>query len=52
MEKVEVKTTWRLAWGIWWRLFLISLGIWAIVGGISFAAGAAYLVPYFGVFGG
>lgn len=32
----EVKPTWKLAWGLWWRVFLISLGIWAIVGLIIF----------------
>jgi|GEM_PF-854744 len=28
----EVKPTWRLAWGIWWRWFLISLGICVVIG--------------------
>jgi hypothetical protein len=28
----EVKPTWRLAWGLWWRMFLISLGISVIIG--------------------
>jgi hypothetical protein len=42
MEKVVVKPTWQLAWGLWWRLFLIQLGIIAVIVGISFAvAGAA-----------
>jgi len=27
----EVKPTWRLAWGLWWRMTLISLGIGAII---------------------
>jgi endo-1,4-beta-mannosidase len=27
----EVKPTWRLAWGLWWRMFLISLGIGVII---------------------
>jgi hypothetical protein len=30
----EVKPTWRLAWGLWWRMFLIGLGIFVVVGGI------------------
>jgi hypothetical protein len=30
----EVRPTWRLAWGLWWRMFLISLGICLIIGGI------------------
>ena len=36
MEKVEVKPTWQLAWGLVWRMFLISLGIYAIIFGIMF----------------
>jgi len=28
----EVKPTWRFAWGLWWRMFLISLGISVIIG--------------------
>jgi hypothetical protein len=28
----EVKPTWKLAWGLWWRWFLIGLGIAVIVG--------------------
>jgi hypothetical protein len=30
----EVRPTWRLAWGLWWRWFLISLGICVIIGAI------------------
>jgi hypothetical protein len=30
----EVRPTWRLAWGLWWRWFLISLGISVIIGAI------------------
>ena len=37
MEKVVVKPTWQLAWGLVWRIFLISLGIYAIIFGIMFA---------------
>ncbi len=25
-DKVEVKPTWGLAWGLWWRMTLFSLG--------------------------
>jgi hypothetical protein len=32
----EVKPTWKLAWGLWWRMFLISLGIGVIIGAIMF----------------
>ncbi len=46
----EVKPTWKLAWGLWWRVFLISLGIWAVVGLIIFLvmliAGVS-LIPFF-----
>jgi len=28
----EVKPTWKLAWGLWWRMFLIGLGVSAVVG--------------------
>jgi hypothetical protein len=30
----EIRPTWRFAWGLWWRMFLISLGISVIIGGI------------------
>ena len=36
-EKVVVKPTWQLAWGMWWRLFLINLGIGAVIAGIFMA---------------
>jgi len=39
----EVKPTWRLAWGLWWRMFLISLGIFAIISLILFAVGVAFI---------
>ena len=42
MEKVVVKPTWQLAWGLWWRTFLIGLGISAVITGIMVAVlGAA-----------
>jgi len=28
----EVKPTWQLAWGLWWRGFLITLGIAVVIG--------------------
>jgi hypothetical protein len=37
----EVKPTWKLAWGLWWRGFLISLGIGAIVTLILFLVGVS-----------
>jgi len=27
----QVKPTWRLAWGLWWRMCLISLGVSVIL---------------------
>jgi len=41
--KDEVRPTWRLAWGLWWRMFLISLGILAIISLILFAVGVAFI---------
>jgi len=49
----EVKPTWRLAWGLWWRIMLITLGVYAAIGiiGLIFAliAGIALmpLIPGF-----
>jgi hypothetical protein len=39
----EVKPTWKLAWGLWWRMFLISLGISVIIGAILFAVGVTFM---------
>lgn len=51
-EKVTVKPTWGLAWGLWWRMLLINIGIVAIIIGIMFAVGFFFLEsllgPYFG----
>jgi hypothetical protein len=43
-DKVDVKPTWRLAWGLFWRIFLIQLGISAVIGLIVFLAGIS-LIP-------
>jgi hypothetical protein len=32
----EIRPTWRLAWGLWWRGVLITLGIAAVIWGIMF----------------
>ena len=32
----EVRPTWKLAWGLWWRMLLIGLGICLIIGAILF----------------
>ena len=44
----EIKVTWGLAWGLWWRFMLISLGIYAVIGLIAFLVGAAALIPFLG----
>ena len=30
-EQVEVKPTWRLAWGLFWRTFLIGLAFYGVL---------------------
>ncbi len=51
----EVKPTWRLAWGLFWRFFLISLGIYAVIGAIILLIisiiGISFL-PFLGSLGG
>jgi hypothetical protein len=37
----EIRPSWRLAWGLWWRMFLITLGIVVIISSILLAAGVA-----------
>ena len=37
----EIRPTWRLAWGLWWRMFLITLGIVVIISSILLAVGVA-----------
>lgn len=39
----EVKPTWKLAWGLWWRIVLISIGVQAVVMGILFLVGASFI---------
>jgi len=41
----EVKPTWRLAWGLWWRWFLISLGMGAIITLVLFLIGVS-IIPW------
>ncbi|MBE9482065.1 MAG: hypothetical protein IMY88_00080 [Chloroflexi bacterium] len=48
MDKVEVKVTWGLAWSLFWRWFLIQLGIGVIIWIIMFFVGAAFLIPFMG----
>ena len=33
-DKVVVKPTWGLAWGLFWRQLLIMLGFYGIIAGI------------------
>ena len=47
----EIKPTWRLAWGLFWRMFLISLGIYGVIGLIVFLLGIS-LIPWASLFGG
>ena len=35
----EIRPTWKLAWGLWWRMFLITLGIVVMVSSILLAVG-------------
>ena len=46
----EISVTWRLAWGLWWRMMPITLGVYAVIGLITFIAGAAALIPLLGGF--
>ena len=41
----EIKPTWRLAWGLWWRWFLIGLGVSAVVGLIMWLVLPALIMP-------
>jgi len=49
-EKLAVKPTWGLAWGLWWRIFLISLGLYAIIFGIMFLVLGVTAIPFMGTF--
>lgn len=40
----EVKPTWRFAWGLWWRMALITLGVFAIIWLLLFAVDKALLL--------
>ena len=42
----EVKPTWRLAWGLWWRMTLIGLGIGAIIT-LILGLVSVSLIPWF-----
>lgn len=42
-EQVEIKPTWRLAWGLFWRMFLINLAVVGVIYLIIFTIGIALL---------
>jgi len=42
----EVKPTWKLAWGLWWRMFLIGLGVSAVVGVIMYLVAWTLMLRY------
>jgi hypothetical protein len=42
-QQVEVKPTWGLAWGLWWRMALLGL----LIGGIIYLIGATVMVLAF-----
>jgi hypothetical protein len=46
MDEVEVKATWRLTWGLYWRMLLIGLGITVILWLIIFLTVGATLLPF------
>jgi hypothetical protein len=31
MDEIEVKVTWRFAWALLWRMFLMTLGIYTVI---------------------
>lgn len=45
----EIRPTWRFAWGLWWRMMLITLGIYAVIGLIVFLLGIS-LIPWASLF--
>jgi len=52
-EKVEVKPTWKLAWGLWWKMALITLGISVIINMIAwFTVLKDMLAPLLAILGG
>ena len=51
----EIRPTWRLAWGLWWRWFLIGLGVSVVIGAIMallvFLLGISLIMPLASSFG-
>ncbi len=46
-----VKPTSKLAWGLWWRMMLISLALWGVIMGVAILVGVS-LIPWASFFGG
>jgi len=50
MDEMDVKPTWGLAWGLWWRYMLITLGLYAVITlltiWIMLLAGATVPIPW------
>jgi hypothetical protein len=45
-DKVDVKITWGLVWALWWRMMLITIGIYVVIGLVAFAMGVTTLIPF------
>jgi len=39
----EIRPTWKLAWGLWWRMLLISVAVSAAIGALMVVAGVSLL---------
>jgi len=46
----EIKVTWRLAWGLYWRMLLIGLGMSLVIWLVMFILLGAALLPFLGGF--
>jgi hypothetical protein len=45
----EVRPTWKLAWGLWWRMMLITVGIYIVILlPIILIVGFAAIMPFMG----
>jgi len=52
MEKVEIKVTWGFTWALLWRMMLIGLGVYAVLGIITLVValiiGDTTFIPFLG----
>ena len=39
VQEVEVKVTWKLVWGIWWRMLFIGIAFYLVLWGFFFMLG-------------